>query len=86
MRRGRAQVETDEAEVVPCFATCVVDDDQCAAGCDGVGQEILWGAVDAVMCGDGREIGVRVHEVESEFGLGKKFGPVVNRERWMGGC
>jgi hypothetical protein len=50
------------------------------------GQEIVGGAADAVMCGYGREIGVRVHKVESEFGLGKKFGPVVNRERWMGGC
>jgi len=37
------------------------------------------------MCGDGWEIGVRVHKVESEFGLGEKFGPVVNREGWMGG-
>jgi hypothetical protein len=34
----------------------------------------------------GREIGVRVHEVESEFGLRKKFGPVINGEGWMGGC
>jgi hypothetical protein len=42
--------------------------------------------VDAVMCEDGREIGVRVHEVEREFGLGEKFWPVVNRERWVGGC
>ena len=86
MRRGRAQVETDETEVVPCFATCVVDDDQGAAGCDGVRQEIVGSAVDAVMCGDGREIGVRVHKVEREFGLGEKFWPVVNRERWVGGC
>ncbi len=57
-----------------------------AAGCDGVRQEIVGSAVDTVMCRDGREIGVRVHKVESEFGLGGKFGPVVNRERWVGGC
>ena len=85
MGRGRAQVETYETEVVPCFATGVVDDDQGAAGCDGVRQEIVGSAVYAVMCGDGWEIGVRVHKVESEFGLGEKFGPVVNREGWMGG-
>ena len=60
MRRGRAQVETDETEVVPCFATCVLDDDQGATGCDGVGQEIVGSAVDAVMRGDGWEVGVRV--------------------------
>jgi hypothetical protein len=38
------------------------------------------------MCGDGREVGVRVHEIEGHFGLGKKFGPVINGERWMSRC
>ena len=37
------------------------------------------------MSGDGWEIGVRVHKVEREFGLRKKFGPVVNGEGWMCG-
>ncbi len=38
------------------------------------------------MCGDGREVGVRVQEIKGHFGLGKKFGPVINGERWMDRC
>jgi hypothetical protein len=37
------------------------------------------------MCGNGGKVGVRVHEIEGEFSLGKKFGPVVNWEGWVSG-
>ncbi len=37
VRQGGTQVETDKTEVVPCFATCVVKNDEGATGCDGVG-------------------------------------------------
>ncbi len=60
MREGRAQVKTDETKVVPMFGDgCCVERREY--------QRVRWGgikvvgnAVDAVVCGDGREVGVWV--------------------------
>ena len=34
---GRPEIETDEAEVIPCFSSSIVENDQSAARSDGVG-------------------------------------------------
>ena len=37
MTEGRPEIETDEAEVIPCFSSSIVENDQSAARSDGVG-------------------------------------------------
>jgi hypothetical protein len=54
----RAKIESDEAKVVPSLSSSVVHDDEGATGCDGVGQEIVGFAKNAVSCGDGGKVGV----------------------------
>ena len=34
---GRPEIETDEAEVIPCFSSSIVENDESAARGDGVG-------------------------------------------------
>ncbi len=76
----RSEIKTNETEVVPCFPMRVVEDDKGPAWCNRVGKEIVGLAIDAVVGGYTRKISVRAEYIQGELGLGKKCGPVVDRE------
>ena len=54
----RSEVKSNEAKVVPSLSSGVVHDDEGATGCDGVGQEVVGFAKNAMSCGDGGKVGV----------------------------
>ncbi len=76
----RSEIKTNETEIVPSFPTRVVEDDKSPAWCNRVGKEIVGLAIDAVVGGYRRKIGVRAEYIQGELSLGKKCGPVVDRE------
>ena len=80
MRECRSEIKTDNPEVVPSFPTRVVEDDKGPAWCNWVGKEDVGLAIDAVVGGYRRKISVRAEYIQGELGLGKKCGPVVDRE------
>ncbi len=92
VRQGGTQVEAEKTDIFPCFATsAVVKDDKSTTGSDRVGKEIVGSAVNAVVCGYGGEVSVRMilEEVEDELCLiwdGEELGPVVDREGGMSRC
>ncbi len=75
-----SEIKTNEVEVVASFPTSVVEDDEGPTWCDRVGKEVVGFAIDAVVGGYRRQIGVRAENVQCELSLGKKCGPVVDGE------
>jgi hypothetical protein len=75
-----SEIKTDKTEVVPSFPTSVVEYDEGPTWCDRVGKEVVGFAIDIVVGGYRRQVGVRAENVHCELNLGKKGGPVVDRE------
>ncbi len=48
MTEGRPEIKTDEAEVIPCSSSSIVENDESSARSDGVRQKVVRFAVDAV--------------------------------------
>ncbi len=46
---GRPEIKSDEAEVIPCFSSSIVENDESAARSDGVRQKVVRFAIDAVV-------------------------------------
>jgi hypothetical protein len=67
----RSEVESNEAEVVPSFATGIMEDDESPAGCNWVGEEVVGLAIDSVVSRDRWEVGVGSLKIECQFSLGK---------------
>ena len=60
----RFEVKSNEAEVVPSFATGIVEDDESPAGCNWVGEEVVGLAIDSVVGRDRRQVGVGLLKIE----------------------
>jgi hypothetical protein len=75
-----SEIKTNKTEVVSSFPTSVVEDDEGPTWCDWVGKEVVGFAIDAVMSGYRRQIGIRAENVQCELSLGKKGGPVDDGE------
>ena len=67
----RSKIKTNEAEVVPSFATGIVKDDESPAGCNWVGEEVVRLAMDSVVGRDRWKVSVGSLKIECQFGLGK---------------
>ncbi len=76
-----SEIKTNKTEVVPSFPTSVVKDDEGPAWCDWVEKEVVGFAIDAMVGGYRRQIGIRAENVQCELSLGKNCGPVVDGER-----
>ncbi len=83
VRQSWTKVEADEAEIVPSFASGVVNDDEGTARGDRVRGEVVRLAENTMVGRDGGLVVVGAHEIKSEFGLWKELGPVVDRKRWV---
>ncbi len=70
----RSEIETNETEVVPSFPTRVVEDDEGPAWCNRVGKEVVGLAIDTIVGGYRREIGVRAEYIQGKLSLGKECG------------
>ncbi len=81
MGECRAEIKTNETEVVQSVTSSVVEDNEGPAWCDRVGKEVAGLAIDAVVGGYRRKIGVRAENIQSKLSLGKMGGPVVDGER-----
>jgi hypothetical protein len=62
----------------------VVDDDQCAARCNGVREKVVRLPVNTVIRGDGWLVGVGAHHIESQFSLGQELGPPIDGKGGVG--
>ena len=67
----RSEVKTNEAEVVPSFATGIVEDDESPAGCNWVGDEVVGLAINSVVGRDRCKVSVGSLKIECQFSLGK---------------
>lgn len=84
VRQGGAEVEADETKIIPRFATCVVYDDKSATWSNRMRDKVVGLTEDTMVGGNSGQVVIRTHEVESEFCLWKKLGPVINREGGVG--
>ena len=82
----RSEIKTNEAEVVPSFATGIVKDDESPAGCNWVREEVVGLAIDSVVGRDRWKVSVGSLKVECQFSLGKEGRPMVDWERRMSRC
>ena len=67
----RSEVKSNEAEVVPSFATGIVEDDESPAGCNWVGDEVVGLAINSVVGRDRCKVSVGSLKIECQFSLGK---------------
>ncbi len=82
----RSEVKSNEAEVVPSFATGIVEDDESPAGCNWVGEEVAGLAINSVVGRDRWKVSVASLKIECQFGLGKEGRPMVDWEGRMSRC
>ena len=67
VRQGGAEVEADETKIIPCFATCVVYDDESATWSNRMRDKVVGLTEDTMVGGNSGQVVIRTHEVESEF-------------------
>ena len=86
MVKCRSEIKSNEAEVVPSFATGIVKDDESPAGCNWVREEVVGLAINSVVGRDRWKVSVGSLKVECQFSLGKEGRPMVDWERRMSRC
>ena len=79
----RSEVKTNEAEVVPSFATGIVEDDESPAGCNWVGDEVVGLAINSVVGRDRCKVSVGSLKIECQFKLQRATNDVMMINGWL---